>query len=124
VTYHGYDINGYTFYTKQQDKKSMYQNSGVHVDAYDVTGQDRNLYYCQIQEIWELDIHGLKIPLLHCNWVDAIKGVVKDRYGFISIDLNHQGYKSEPFMLAKHDTHVFYVLDTTNKRLKVVIPGK
>jgi hypothetical protein len=26
----GYDINGYTFYTKQQDKKSTYQNSGVH----------------------------------------------------------------------------------------------
>jgi hypothetical protein len=38
VTYQRYDINGYTFYTEQQDKKSMYQNSGVHVDAYDVTG--------------------------------------------------------------------------------------
>jgi hypothetical protein len=27
-------------------------------------------------------------------------------------------------MLAKHVSQVFYVLDTTNKRLKVVIPGK
>jgi hypothetical protein len=27
-------------------------------------------------------------------------------------------------MLAKHVAQVFYVLDTTNKRLKVVIPGK
>jgi hypothetical protein len=27
-------------------------------------------------------------------------------------------------MLAKHDAQVFYVLDTTNKRLKVVILGK
>jgi hypothetical protein len=76
VTYQGYDINGYTFYTEQQDKKSTYQNSGVCVDAYDVMDQDKNMYYGQIQEIWELDFHGFKIPLFHCNWVDAIKGVV------------------------------------------------
>jgi hypothetical protein len=48
VTYQGYDINGYMFYTEQQDKKIMYQNSSVHVDAYDVTGQDKNMYYGQI----------------------------------------------------------------------------
>jgi hypothetical protein len=79
VTYQGYDINGYTFYTEQQDKKSMHQNSGVRVDAYDVTDQDKNMYYGQIQEIWELDFHGFKIPLFCCNWVDAIKGVVQDK---------------------------------------------
>jgi hypothetical protein len=27
------DINGYTFYTMAQEKKSVYQNSGVHVRA-------------------------------------------------------------------------------------------
>jgi hypothetical protein len=101
VTYQGYDINGYTFYTEQQDKKSTYQNSGVRDDAYDATGKDKNMYYDQIQEIWELDFHSFKIPLFRCNRVDAIKGVVQDKYGFISIDLNHQGYKSEPFMLEK-----------------------
>jgi hypothetical protein len=67
VTYQGYDINGYMFYTEQQDKKSIYQNSGVRVDAYDVTGQDKNMYYAQIQEIWELDFHDFKIPLFRCN---------------------------------------------------------
>jgi hypothetical protein len=41
----------------------MYQNSDVHVDAYDVMGQDKNMYYYQIQEIWELDFHSFKIPL-------------------------------------------------------------
>jgi hypothetical protein len=51
------------FYTEQQDKKNMYQNSDVHVDAYDVMGQDKNMYYYQIQEIWELDFHSFKIPL-------------------------------------------------------------
>jgi hypothetical protein len=91
VTYQGYDINGYMFYTKQQDKKSTYQNSGVRVDAYDVTCQDKNMYYGQIQEIWKLDFHGFKIPLFRCNWVDAIKGVIQDKYGFISVDLNRQG---------------------------------
>jgi hypothetical protein len=124
VTSQGYNINGYMFYTKQQDKKSMYQNSGVHVDAYDVTGQDKNMYYGQIQEIWELDFHSFKIPLFCCNLVDAIMGVVQDKYGFISIDLNHRGYKSEPFVLAKHVAQALYVPDTINKRLKVVIPGK
>jgi hypothetical protein len=124
MKYQGYDIYGYTFYTEQQDNKSTYQNSGVCVDPYDATGQDKNMYYGQIQEIWELDFHGFKIPLFRCNWVDGMKGIVQDKYGFISIDLNHQGYKSEAFVLAKHIAQVFYVLDTINKRLKVVITGK
>jgi hypothetical protein len=50
MTYQGYDINGYMFHTEQQDKKSTYQNSGVCVDAYDAMGQDKNMYYGQIQE--------------------------------------------------------------------------
>jgi hypothetical protein len=124
VTYQGFDINGYTFYTEQQDIKSTYQNSGVCVDTYHVTGQDKSMYYGQIQEIWKLDFHGFKIPLSRCNWVDAINDVIKDKYEFISVDLNRQGYKSEPFMLAKHVAQVFYIPDTTNKILKVVIPRK
>jgi hypothetical protein len=124
VTYQGYDINGYMFYTEQQDKKSTYQNSGVYVDAYDAMDQDKNMYYGQIQEIWELDFHDFKISLFRCNWVDATRGLVQDKYGFISVDINCQGYKSKPFMLAKYVTQVFYVPDITNKRLKVVILGK
>jgi hypothetical protein len=82
VTYQWYNINGYMFYTEQQDKKSTYQNSGVRVDAYDTMSQDKNMYYGQIQEIWEFDFHGFKISLFRCNWVDGIKGVVQDKYGF------------------------------------------
>jgi hypothetical protein len=124
MTYQGYDINRYMFYTEQQDKKSTYQNSGVSVDAYDATGQDKNMYYGQIQEICELDFDGFKIPFFCCTWIDGIKGVVQDKYMFISIDLDRQGYKSEPFMLAKYVSQVFYVTDIINKRLKVVIRGK
>jgi hypothetical protein len=118
VTYQGYDINGYTIYTERQDKKSTYQNSGVRVDAFDVMGEDKSMYYGQIEETWELDFLGFHIPLFRCNWVDANKGVIKDKYGFITIDLNRQGYKLEPFVLAKHVAQVFYVPGTTNKRLK------
>jgi hypothetical protein len=67
VTYQGYAINGYMFYTEQQGKKHTYENSGVRVDAHDITGQDKNMYYAQIQEIWELDFHSFKIPLFRCN---------------------------------------------------------
>ena len=35
ITYQGYDINGYIFYTIGEDKKSVYQNSAVRVDAFD-----------------------------------------------------------------------------------------
>jgi hypothetical protein len=75
MAYQWCDINGYTFYIEQQDKKSTYQNSGVRVDPYDATSQDKNMYYGQIQELWELDFHSFKIPLFCCTWVDGIKGV-------------------------------------------------
>jgi hypothetical protein len=84
----------------------------------------RNMYYGQIQESKELDFDGFKIPLFRCNWVDATRGVVQDKYGCISVDLNHQGYKLEPFMLAKNIGQVFYVPYATNKRLMMVIPRK
>ena len=35
LTFQGYDINGYTFYTRAQDNKSAKQNSDVCIDAYD-----------------------------------------------------------------------------------------
>ena len=35
VTFQAYDINGFTFYTQQKDKKSKCQNSGVRVEAID-----------------------------------------------------------------------------------------
>jgi hypothetical protein len=50
--------------------QNTYQNSGVCVDIYDATGQDKNIYHGQI----------------YYNWVDATRGVVQDKYGFISVD--------------------------------------
>jgi hypothetical protein len=59
--YEGIDINGYTFYTMTQNKKSVYQNSGVRVwvvvdDSHDDDDDmETDTYYGQIEEIWELD---------------------------------------------------------------------
>jgi hypothetical protein len=59
------DINGYTFYTMAQDKKGVYQNSGVHVRVVvdnSVVDDDMqpDTYYGQIEEIRELEYVGLR----------------------------------------------------------------
>jgi hypothetical protein len=63
MQYQGYEINGYTFYTRVQDEKSTNQNSGVCIDAIGNDGK-KDSYYGVIKEIWELDYGPLKIPLL------------------------------------------------------------
>jgi hypothetical protein len=40
----------------------MYQNSVVHVDAFDSKMQ-KTAYYGQIEEIWELLYLGFKVPV-------------------------------------------------------------
>ena len=85
--YQGYEINGYTFYTRAQDNKSTNQNSVVRIDATDSSGQT-NSYFGYIEEIWELDYGPLKIPLFWCQWVKLTgKGVDIDEYGMTTVDL-------------------------------------
>jgi hypothetical protein len=85
------DINAYTFYTMTQDEKSVYQNSGVRVQAVvddshdDDDDTETDTYYGQIEEIWELDYEGLKVA---CRWVtNGKRAVSKDKYGYVSVDL-------------------------------------
>jgi len=128
TSYQGYGINGYTFYTLAQDQKSVYQNSGVCVVALDNTDVQKDAYYGQIEEIWELTYPGVKEPfkvtVFRCRWVKGTRGINKDRYGFTTIDFEQVGYKDEPFVLAAQVSQVFYVLDTQNKKRLVVLPGK
>jgi hypothetical protein len=76
-----------------QDKKSVYQNSGVHVravidDSHDDDDMETDTYYGQIEEICELDYGGFKVALFRCKWVTNGKRVVsKDKYGYVSVDL-------------------------------------
>jgi hypothetical protein len=129
--YEGMDINGYTFYTMTQDKKSVYQNSGVHVRAVvddshdDDDDTETDPYYGQIEEIWELYYVGLKVALFRCRWVtNGKRAVSKDKYGYVSVDLRVLAYKNEPFVFANDVEKVFYVPDLANKNWSMVMPGE
>jgi hypothetical protein len=45
-----YDINGYTYYTKEKGRKSVSQNSGIHIEAIDSLGV-KTMYYGYIHDI-------------------------------------------------------------------------
>ncbi|GJQ89763.1 ulp1 protease family, C-terminal catalytic domain-containing protein [Tanacetum coccineum] len=64
------------------------------------------------------------IPLFKCKWVDNEKGVNVDEDGFTTVNLSTNGYKSEPFILAKLATQVFYVKDPNDQRLHVILYSK
>ena len=102
VTFQGYEINGNTFYTIAQDKKSTNQNSGVRFDA-SINNYKKDTYYGYIEEIWELDYgRNFKVPLLRCKWVNLSGGGVQvdPQYEMTTVDLNNLGYIDEPFVLA------------------------
>ncbi|KAK1627304.1 hypothetical protein QYE76_001619 [Lolium multiflorum] len=117
----GYEINGNTFYTFAQDKKSTNQNSGVRIDATNTNSGEKDTYYGYIEEIWELDYGPyFKIPLFRCKWfkLDG-KGVKVDQlYGITTVDLNNLGYRDEPFVLANDVSQVFYVKDMSSRPKK------
>ncbi|XP_076924735.1 uncharacterized protein LOC143587292 [Bidens hawaiensis] len=133
-SYQGYKINGYTFYTKDQDEKSTMQNSGVTVIAsttkFDRTNRDtrleisKNSYYGVIQEIWELNYRTFTVPMFKCQWVNNNSGVQVDKYGFTLVNLTTNGYASEPFILVSHCTQVFFVNDPSKPRYHIVLQGK
>ncbi|KAK1664804.1 hypothetical protein QYE76_052963 [Lolium multiflorum] len=102
-TFQGYAINGNTFYTIAQDKKSTNQNSSVRFDAATENGQ-KVTYYCYIEEIWELDYRpSFKVPLFRCKWFKLTGGGVKvdEQYRMTMVDFNNLGYLNGPFVLAK-----------------------
>ena len=122
LTFQGYDINGYTFYTKAQDDKSTNQNSGVRIDAYDTNGE-KDIYYGWIDEIWQLNYGCLKVPLFRCKWV-GLDGVKIDKHGMTTMELGLLAYEEEPFVLARNVAQVFYVKDQADKDLQMALQGK
>ena len=118
LTFQGYEINGNTFYTIAQDKKSTNQNSGVRFDATGYNGQ-KETYYGYIEDIWELDYGpNFKVPLFRCQWVKMTGVKVDQHYGMTTVDLNNLGYRNEPFVLAKDVAQVFYVKDMSTQPRK------
>jgi hypothetical protein len=44
MSWQAYDINGYTYYTKEKDKKNVTQNSGIHIEVIDPQGLKTTYY--------------------------------------------------------------------------------
>jgi hypothetical protein len=109
TSWQAYDINGYTYYTKQKDRRSVAQNSGIRIEDFDPRGVN-TMYYGYIQDIWELDYSvRLQIPVFKCQWVKHLSSVSVDNYTLV--DLKNVGHKDDPCVLADRVTQVFYVLD-------------
>ena len=47
LTFQAYDINGYTFYSEAQDRKNMYQNNALTMEAF--AGKRMSRYYRVIE---------------------------------------------------------------------------
>jgi hypothetical protein len=113
TSWQAYDINGYTDYTKEKDKKSVARNSGIHIEAIDPQGL-KITYYGYIHNIWELDYSlRIRIPVFRCQWIKHLNGVNVDNYG-LTLD---------PWVLADRVAQFFYVLDPETGK-HIVVSGK
>jgi len=93
MQYQGYEINGYTFYTRAQDKKSTNQNSGVRIDGIGHDG-NKNNYFGVIEEIWAVRLWAFEDSLFRCQWVNrAGGGVMTGQYVMTIVDFKNSGYK-------------------------------
>jgi len=130
ATYQAYDINGYTFYTEEKDKNSEHQNSGVTMLSY--TGPEKDRYYGRIEEIWELNYIGEKVPMFRVRWAKQIQ---KENNGYFttmcipppaqskSVGANVTA-KNEPWVLASQVDQCFFITDPTRPSRVVVRRGK
>jgi len=120
ITWQGYHINKYSFYTKAQDEKCTMQNSGVILRAesqHFASVHDDNPcvasipYFGFIDEIWELNYVKFTVCVFKCKLVDSNIGVRTDDVEFTLVDLKKLAYHNDPFIMAEQAKHVFYVLD-------------
>nr|ABA98446.1 transposon protein, putative, CACTA, En/Spm sub-class [Oryza sativa Japonica Group] len=103
ATFQGYEINGYTFYTRAQDMKTRTKTALFVSMPWDTMEQ----------------LPHITVPLFRCQWVRLTGGgVMIDDSGMTTIDLNKVGYSDEPFVLANDVTQVFFVKDMSSKGKK------
>jgi hypothetical protein len=121
TSWQAYDINGYTYYTKENDKRSVAKNSSIRIEAFDPLIGVKTMYYGYIQDIWELEYGTrLQIPIFKCQWVKHPNGVSLVNYGLTLVDLKNVGHKDDPWVLPGRVTQVFYVLDLETGKHVVV----
>jgi len=131
MTYQAYDINGYTFYTEEKDRNSEYQNSGVTMKSFtNDSTTDVLRYYGRIEEIWELDYCGEKVPMFRVRWA---KSVEKEGRYFTTMVIPEAKAKTaganvtaqnEPWVLASQVDQCFFITDPAKPSRVVVRRGK
>ncbi|KAL0553560.1 hypothetical protein IC582_007458 [Cucumis melo] len=130
ITYNDYAINGCLYYTKSYEKDRSVQNSGDDLVVKTMlvsSSKDKNSvigdmsFYGVIQEIWELNYNTFNVPVFKCDWVQNNGGVRIDELGYVLIDLNRIGHKSDSFILASQAKQVFYVEDPSDVRWSVLL---
>src|SRR3954464_8701897 len=128
MTYQVYDINDQTFYMEEKVYNCDYQNSGVTGIFY--TDDVKEIFYGRIEDIWELDYCGEKVPMFRVRWAKSV--VKEDRY-FTTMVIPEAKSKSaganvtaknEPWVLASQVDQCFYITDPLKPSRVVVRRGK
>jgi hypothetical protein len=126
-TYQGYDINGYRFGTEEKDKNSESQNSGVTMLSYADDETDvQERFFGRIEEIWELNYCGEKVPMFRVRWA---KNVEKEGRYFTTMVIpgaksKNASAKNEPWVLASQVDQCFFITDPSKPSRVVVRRGK
>jgi hypothetical protein len=123
-TYQAYDINGYTFHTEKMDQSSEHQNSGVIMLSYtDEESTVNERFFRRIEEIWELNYCGEKMPMFRVRWA---KNIEKEGRYFTTMVIpeaksssNIQA-KNEPWVLASQVDQCFFITDPVRSSRVVV----
>jgi hypothetical protein len=67
----------------------------------------------------------LKVALFRGRWVtNGKRAVSKDKYSYVSVDLQVFGYKNDPFVFANDVEQVFYVPYLAKRNWSMVMPRK
>jgi hypothetical protein len=127
-TYQAYDINGYTLYTEKKDHSSKHQNLGVKMLSYtDEESTVNERFFRRIEEIWELNYYGEKMPMF---WVRWAKNIEKEGRYFTTMvipeaksNANIQA-KNEPWVLASQVDQCFFITDPVRPSRIVIRRGK
>lgn len=116
LSYPGCVVNGVKFLTHRRDINRTTQNCGVSVK-----GPDDQVYYGQVEDIYELIYGGNNsVFLFKCKWfktnlqMEGRRRGVKQYKNQISICIKDVWYENEPFILASQAEQVFYVDDLYN----------
>jgi hypothetical protein len=93
------------------------------------TGEEKKRYYGMIQEIWELNYIGEKLPMFCVRWATNI--TKEDKY-FTTMcmpeanksKIKNPTAQNEPWVLARHVEQCFFITDPSRPSRAIVRSGK